>query len=412
MRRSAIIGTVRVAIAGAGIGGLTAALAAQRAGHQVTLVEQATRLGEVGAGLQLSPNGRRVLHHLGLAEPLAAVAVHPHRVVLRRWDDDRELLSNPLGDMPERLGLPYANIYRPDLVDVLTGALARTTAEMRLGSRVVGVEPAVRGQGNPHAVLQLGDGTEVAADVVVGADGTNSVVRTAALGPHPARPSGLVAYRALVPRAAVAHLPLEVTNRLGPDRHLVSYVVGRGERFMNLVCVVPEPGPSDESWTARGSVAELRAHFAGWAPVVGELLAQVQEPVYRWALFDRTPLDYWSNGYVTLLGDACHPMLPFMAQGACQAIEDAAVLVRCLDGVDPGGGVAGALRRYEAARKPRTAEIQSRSWGNATTYHLPDGPAQQLRDEQYARAMAAGAGATAMDWVYGHDVTTEPLPSS
>jgi salicylate hydroxylase len=265
---------------------------------------------------------------------------------------------------------------------------------VRFGAEVVGV----RDDG-----LELAGGETVAADVVVGADGIHSAVRTALFGPLPARFSGLAAYRALIPGDAVADLAVEVTNRMGPGRHLVSYFVGRGRRYYNLVCVVPEPTWDVESWTEPGSLDDLRDRFAGWSSGVDRLLDLVVEPVYRWALHDRQPLDAWSRGAATLLGDACHPMLPFMAQGACQAIEDAVVLTRCLD--DAGDDVAAALRRYEAVRLPRSARLQRLSWRNATTYHLPDGDDQRARDAR----LAATADPAASDWLHGYDALTADL---
>ena len=197
---------------------------------------------------------------------------------------------------------------------------------MRFGVPVLGVRTSESG-----ATLELADGSVAGADVVVGADGIHSAVRTNRFGPEPTRFSGWVAYRALVAREAVAHLRLEVTIRVGPGRHLVSYFVGQDQRYYNFVCVVPEATWDVESWTEPGSPEDLRAQFEGWAPDVAAVLDHVVEPVYKWALRDREPLKAWSDGRVTLLGDACHPILPFMAQGACQAIEDAAVLARCLD---------------------------------------------------------------------------------
>ncbi len=250
----------------------------------------------------------------------------------------------------------------------------------------------------------MAGGDTVEADVVVGADGIHSAVRGALFAPTPARFSRLAAYRALVPREAVADLAVEVTNRMGPGRHVVSYFVGRHRQYYNLVCVVPETTWDVESWTEPGSLDDLRAHFAGWSAGLSRLLEHVVEPVYRWALHDRQPLAAWSQGTATLLGDACHPMLPFMAQGACQAIEDAVVLTRCLDAA--GDDAPGALRRYEALRLPRTARLQQLSWRNATTFHLPDGDDQHARD---ARLATGGDSAGANDWLYGYDALTVDL---
>ncbi len=400
---------MRIVVVGAGIAGLTAAYLLGRRGHEVVIVERAGQLGEVGAGIQISPNASRVLHACGLGDAIAAAGVTPRRVVVRRWDDDRELLVRPLGERPvRRWGAPYLNVYRPDLIGVLHDALA-PVAQVRLGAEVVDVVAS-----ETPARVELSDRAHLDGDVVLGADGIHSVVRRALLGDRPTRFSGWVAYRALVPRAQVPDLAIEVTNRVGPDAHLVSYAVGGDAEWFNLVCVVAEPDWAIESWTAPGDLAVLRRHFVGWSPGTQRLLSEIEPPVFRWALCDRTPLERWTHGQVALLGDACHPMVPFMAQGACQAIEDAAVLDRCLAEVpdDDPAAVALALRRYERTRRPRASELQARSFDNATTFHLPDGEAQRARDAAYARAPNASddpAAPDAMDDLYGHDASTAPL---
>jgi salicylate hydroxylase len=386
---------MRVAIAGGGSGGLTLALCLRQHGHDVDLIEQASSFGEVGAGVQLSPNGARVLVALGLAGSLARIGTVPERTVVRRWADDRELMVSGLGHAPvERYGHGYYNVYRPDLIEMLAAAL--DGVQVHFGVPVTGARAS-----EPGPALELADGTAVGADVVVGADGIHSAVRTSRFGPEPARFSGWLAYRALVPRHAVPHLPLELTVRLGPDRHLVSYFVGRDQRYYNLVCVVPEAAWDVESWMEPGSADDLRAQFERWAPGVAALLDHVVEPVYKWALHDREPLETWSDGLVTLLGDACHPMLPFMAQGACQAIEDAAVLARCLD--EWRSDLHEALQRYEALRRPRTAKIQAQAWQYCSVFHLPDGEQQQARDRQMAASSGQSHSLAGQDWLYGYD---------
>ena len=392
---------MRVVIAGAGIGGMTLAVLLQRDGHDVVLVERSQAFAEVGAGIQISPNGTRILESIGLAEELKRIGTTPERIVLRRWEDDTELIVRPLSNRPvERYGHAYYNVYRPDLIEILAGCLS--DIETRFDTEVVGARDTGSG-----AALDLADGTSITADVAVGADGIKSTVRTSLFGAQPSRFSNFVAYRALVPREAVAELPVEVTNRMGPERHLVSYFVGEGQRYFNLVCVFPEPEWAVEGWNELGSISELRAHFDDWSPGLQNILEHVTDPVYRWALHDRPPLDTWTKGRVTLLGDACHPMLPFMAQGACQAIEDGAVLSRLLTHAG-AGEAAEALRRYEQIRQPRAAEVQNRSWANATTYHLPDGPDQQTRDEFFA-SISEADGEDAFDWLYDYDALTTDL---
>jgi salicylate hydroxylase len=384
---------VKIVVAGAGIGGLTAALFLRRAGHEVEIIERSSEFGEVGAGVQVSPNAARVLADLGLGDRLDQVGVAPDEIVFRRWEDDRVLLTNPMGRAAkERYGFSSYNLYRPDLIGLL--ADAADGISVRFDSRVVG---ARSNESGPW--VHLDDGSALGADLLVGADGVHSTVRISVFGPEITRFSGYVAYRALVPAEEVPDLESVVTIRMGPGRHLVTYFVGEGRQFLNIVGIVPETTWDVESWTEPGDLSELQAEFADFAPAVGDLLEKVVEPVFRWALHDREPLPKWITGNVVLLGDACHPMLPFMGQGACQAIEDAAVLTNC---VTREPDLVWALARYESTRKPRTSDIQARSWANRKTYHLADGPDQEARDSLYAAASADSA-LLLLDSVYGHN---------
>jgi salicylate hydroxylase len=384
--------TLSVAIVGGGIGGLAAALALLRAGLDPTVYEQAPALGEVGAGIQLAPNCTRILRRLGLLPAIERVAVRPVAFEFRRWDDGRVLSRTPLGDAVEAtFGAPYYHVHRADLIEVLAAALPPD--RLHVGRRCV----AVAEEGN-RAELRFADGSTVEADLAVGADGIHSEVRRSLLGPEAPRFTGNVAYRGLVPAERVAHLGLErtITSRLGPGAHLVHYFVSAG-RWLNVVCAVEEASWTRESWTDRGDVGALRAAYAGWDPAVGGILDAL-EVTLKWALFDRPPLPRWSVGRVTLLGDACHPMLPYMAQGAAQAIEDAGALAACL-AADPDDPPA-ALRRYETLRLPRASVVQAMARGNAARFHLPDGPEQRARDA----AMASSFGLSPeVGWLYGHD---------
>jgi 2-polyprenyl-6-methoxyphenol hydroxylase-like FAD-dependent oxidoreductase len=390
---------MQVIIIGAGIGGLTAALTLLRSGLEVQVFEQAAELREVGAGIQISPNATRLLHRLGLAEPLRQVAVRPRALEMRRWQDGQVLSRQPLAEVCEAtFGAPYYHLYRPDLLAVLASALPGGI--VHLGHRCVGLQQSESG-----AAVTFADGLTVNADVVVGADGIHSTVRELLFGPESPRFSGSIAYRGLVPAERLEHLQMERNSSawLGPDRHFVHYYVGAG-RFVNFVGVVPGKDWRVESWSAKGEVADALAEFATWYPQIQQIIRAV-DFTNRWGLYDRDPLDHWSVGRVTLLGDAAHAMLPFMAQGAVQSIEDAVVLAKCLESVDCTN-VPTVLRRYEEIRRPRASQVQAYARRNGTVFHLPDGEAQRQRDAH----LAAAAGSNPLlvsSWLYGHDVEAE-----
>ncbi len=388
-----------VLIAGGGIGGLTAALCLARVGCAVTVLEQSREFGEVGAGLQLSPNCSRVLHELGLEAPLRAVAFLPQATEMRHWRDGHVIGNTPLGDeVRARYGAPYYHVHRADLLRVLLEA-ARAQPRIRLhpASRVERIdEPGDR-------VRVQADGRWFDGDWLLGADGIHSQVREHLFGPQAPRFTGNVAWRAIVPtsRLPAGHVRPVTTAWWGPGRHFVHYYLRRGE-LVNCVCVVEKEGWELESWTERGDHTELRRDFTGWHPELQVLLDAIDPAdCFKWALFDRAPMPAWGRGRVTLLGDACHPTLPFMAQGAAMAIEDAAVLARCVSG---GAPLAQALQTYVQARLSRTERIQSGSRRNATLFHLSGIPAW-LRDRAMGRAPAH-----VMDWLYRYDPLTEPLP--
>jgi salicylate hydroxylase len=392
-----VIRVVRsVAVVGGGVGGLTTAVALLRAGLDVRVYEQGRALSAVGAGIQLAPNCTRVLGRLGLLPAVRRVAVRPTEWEFRRWDDGRVVSRTALGDAVEATyDAPYLNAHRGDLVALLAAAVPADRVET--GRRCVGVVPH---DDRPEVVFA--DGSRVAADVVVGADGIHSVVRQALFGDEHPRFTGHVAYRGLIPADRIAHLGLahRCTMRMGPGAHFVYYFVAAG-RMLNLVCVAEEEAWRRESWTDRADPAELRAAFHGWHPTVSTLIDALDAPL-KWALFDREPLPSWGRGAVTLLGDACHPMLPYGAQGFAQAVEDAAVLAACL--ADPDRDVPTALARYAALRRDRTARVQTISRSNGVRFHLPDGPDQQARDA----AMASSFGLSPdIDWLYGHDAEAE-----
>jgi salicylate hydroxylase len=390
---------MKIAIVGGGIGGLTAALALSQNSHDVTVFERSAGIREIGAGVQISPNAGRLLHSLGLGAAYSEISVNPHRVVLRRWEDDSIIRATDLDEsFISQHQVPLANVARNELVEIIGNAVAaRANVTLKFSTHVVAVEP-----GESSSVVLFSDGSSQTFDIVIGADGIHSVVRPCVGGVDKPRFSGSAAYRALVPRSAVEDLPIDVTNRMGPDRHVVSYFIGRNRSHLNLVCISPEDSWESESWTEQGTMEDLYSRFEGWSSDFLSLLGRVEEPVFRWALYDREPLEQWGIGTTTLLGDACHPMLPFMAQGSCQAIEDAVVLARCLSDVGTSDAVS-ALRRYEDARQGRTAQVQTSSFMNRDLFHMVDGQEQQDRDLIFS---ISPPGMSILDWVYEYDALT------
>ncbi|WP_037345980.1 FAD-dependent monooxygenase [Sciscionella sediminilitoris] len=382
----------RIAIVGGGIGGLAVAAFLHREGIPATVYEQAARLTDVGAGLVIAPNAGRLLRRLGAFERL-----RPQLVRLeigwqfRRWADGTVLSSENLANACARLYGEHT--YTAHRADVVTAIRSRVPADLiELGHTCTGLEPAGAGWR-----IRFADGGVTEADVVIGADGVHSVVRGALVGAGSATYSGLCAFRALVPDArapAFARRPAQ-TLWIGPGHHLVHYPISAGN-YVNLVGIAPAGDYRVESWTATGTVEGFLGEFDGWDHRVIELIRAAGTPG-RWALLDRAPLDRWSAGSATLLGDAAHPMFPFFAQGAAQSIEDGAVLARCLaSGLqDP----AGAFRRYEELRIPRTTRIQAVSHGRSHVNHLPDGPEQRARDAAFAEQDPLVANG----WIYAYD---------
>ena len=385
---------VRVGVVGAGIGGLTAAVSLFRAGVDVEVYEQAPALSEIGAGVQISPNASRVLHALGLAGVLERTGVRPLAWHQRRWDDGRTLLRTPLAEPLEAaFGFPHYQMHRADLLAALQDALP--AERVHPGHRLT----ALADHG-PSVEACFANGTSAEFDALIGADGIHSLVRQLLFGPATARFTGCIAYRGLVPAERLRDLGVEVSAQvwMGPGRHFVHYFVS-ARKLVNFVAVIEQDTWTREAWTDRGELADALAAFDGWHPQVRAIMSAVDD-TFVWALFDRSPLPRWSAGRVTLLGDACHAMVPFMAQGAAQAIEDAATLTACLaDGKDT---VREALRRYERLRVPRVSRIHALSTANKTRFHLPDGPDQQQRDAQMATE-ATDWSFEAVAWIYGHD---------
>lgn len=381
-----------VAIIGAGIAGLTLARVLYLSGIPCRVFEQAPALREMGAGIQLAPNATRILYRLGHGKPLSELAVRPAAIEMRRWDDARTLGRTELGAQCEKTyGAPYWAVYRPDLQRTLLAALPPET--LTLGTRCVGVQ-----EEPDSVVLRFADGTEYTAGMCVGADGIHSVARTALIKDRP-RFSGQSIYRGVVPAERVAFLlsPPEIRIWLGPESHFVHYPVAGG-RLVSFAATVPGEAEVPESWSATADPAEVAAAYKGWHPEIGAVIAAAGE-VHRWALHDRDQEGRWRSRRIALIGDAAHPMLPFMAQGANQAIEDAAMLARCLR---DSSAEQPALERYESARRPRVDRVHQISRSNAVTLHLVDGEAQRERDAD----LRAAQRLENQQWLYGYDVLT------
>jgi salicylate hydroxylase len=384
-----------IAIVGGGIGGLAAALSLLQAGLDVHVYEQARTISEVGAGIAVSPNASRILYRLGLADELEKMGVKPLAWHQRRWDDGRTLIRTPLaGAMEAAFGFPQYQMHRADLVNTLVRALP--SERLHVGHHLASFVDH-----GDHVEAEFENGTHIGFDALVGADGIHSTLRQILFGPEKPHFTGCVAYRGLIPADRLTHLDLEVTSQIwmGPGKHFVHYYVQSG-RLVNFVAVIEQDAWTKESWTDRGEVADVLAAYQGWHPQVRSILEAVDE-TFKWALFDRKPMAHWSAGRVTLLGDACHAMLPFMAQGAAQAIEDGVTLAACLSQI-PAEEIPKALRRYEGLRLVRTSRVQGLAEANKTRLHLPDGQAQQARDAQMARG-GTDFSVEAVTWLYGYD---------
>ncbi len=395
--------TNHILVAGGGIAGLSVALACAKHGYDITLVEQASEPGEVGAGLQIAANGTKVLHALGLGDALDNIGFRPRAATMRLGRSGRTVFSNPFGDVATaRYGAPYYHVHRADLHRILhQAALQQPNIKLRYGTRVERFT-----DDGTHVHLHLDEGAMQAGNALIGADGIHSRVRESLFGEEEARFTGNVAWRMLVPTHELPKdlIPPEATVWTGPGGHVVTYYV-RGGALVNFVGVVERDDWQVESWLETGDIAEMKNDFAPWCETIQLLLgAAKQETCFKWALFDRDPLPQWSRGRVTLAGDACHPMLPFMAQGACMALEDAWVLARSLK---EGETIAAGFQTYEHKRKRRTARVQRTARANAKRFHQGRLPGQLLN---YGPLWLAGSTRPSLlnlpfDWIYGEDVT-------
>lgn len=397
-----------VVIVGAGIGGLAAAVALRARGCRVTVLEQAPRLGEIGAGLQIGPNASRVLYRLGLGEDLDSAALVVEESVRRRWSTGEILTKTTLGSgAREKFAAPYLHLHRADLHQILLDGASRQDGpgepvSVEIDSRVAGVEDA----DTVRPAVRTDDGRVFRGDVVIGADGINSAVRGAVDAPSDIVQSGDMAYRTLIPAEQVRADPATrwifdwpaANFWLGDNRHVVMYPV-RDMSFVNVVAVAPVSDHVRAHDRASVPAEEMRGHYEGWDARLTRILAHSDEEVMAWALNYQEPFTPWSRGHVTLLGDACHSMLPYFSQGASQAIEDAAVIAEELASAGRAEqSVEGALAQYTERRAERAAVVQRGAVGNRQLFHLPDGPDQQARDQRFREHHQESD--VSFDWIY------------
>jgi salicylate hydroxylase len=375
-------GALSVAVVGAGIGGLAAAIALRMIGHDVMVYEQAAKFGRVGAGINLTPNAVRVLDHLGAGRPLRNASSFPTYRVSRVWDSGEETSRLRMGDAAEqKYGSPQLTVHRADLLSALEALVPESS--VKFGRRFVTCVDAGDG-----VELRFQDGSAERADLLIGCDGIHSPVRSALFGSEEPTFMNMSAFRATVAAERIPGYEIDAFVKWwGPEaKSQIVTMPLSGNRELFVFATVAERDWKFESWSRAGDVRELRAAYASFHPSARAVVDAV-ESTHKTALYAREPLSRWVRGRVAVLGDACHPMLPFMAQGAAMALEDAAILMRTLEHVrNDRDEIAHALRRYEATRQFRAGRIQVASGEN-----------EWLRNSADA------------DWVYGYDALREPL---
>ncbi|MBA6326383.1 FAD-dependent monooxygenase [Colwellia sp. MB02u-6] len=361
----------KIVIAGAGIGGLCAALALAKNKFEVTVYERNPQLGEVGAGIQLSPNAMHVLQKLGIADEVKAKAFSPDAAVMRHYQTGKSYFTVPLGDnAAQKYGAPYLHVHRADLQMALYNACVNMKVTIHLGKAIQSYQ-----QTQQNLTIQFDNNDSIVADLLIGADGIKSNIQACMLGKKSAEFTGQVAWRGVVEASKLPKGLIKPNANLwvGPGKHFVSYYL-RGGDLINFIAVQERKSWQKESWNEPGDINELRETFSDWHPEVSQLLSATEQ-CFLWALFDRKPLELWSDRKVTLLGDACHPMLPFLAQGAAMAIEDSYALAYCLS---RDANIENALQSYQNIRLPRTRNIQLNARKNAALYHMSS-PMEQAK---------------------------------
>jgi salicylate hydroxylase len=389
---------LRVAIIGAGIGGLSLGLALQERDIQPDVFEQASELAEIGAAIALSANSIREFARLGLVDALAAESTIPTELIFRHWQDGSRIAAHPVRKdnwYEKRFGAPYFGVHRADLQKMLAGAFG--AQHLRLGCRLVNII-----QDRDSVVLEFANGRVERADLVVGADGVNSTVRRWVTGADDAVYSGTSAFRGIVPVENLPSLPdpHAIQFWMGPDAHMLHYAIGGGGESVNFFAVVQKP----TIWLHPGTVADVDADvpvssFRGWHPAITEMIRAAASPI-SWGLFTVRPLLRWYRGRVVILGDAAHGMLPHHGQGANTSIEDAFALAALLAQAN-ADDLDTAFSRYQALRRARTRAIQRSSWATSSLLHLPDGPMAEARNTKVARVPQD------FGWIHEYDVQQE-----
>lgn len=386
-----------ILIAGGGIGGLTAALALARRGIPVRVFEQAPALGEVGAGVQISSNGNRVLFDLGLEDALTDVAWVPPGKEVRLWNTGESWPLHDVGlESVARYGAPFFMYHRADLHTALVDGLRAVAPDaVTLNATASGFD-----QDGDGVTLKLADGDTITGRALVGADGVHSAVRRTLFGPDDPQFTGIMVWRGLIPadRLPPDRIRQLGTNWMGPGAHVVHYFLRRGE-MLNFVGAKERDDWQVESWSTRGTHEECLADFAGWHDDILTMIKLIDVP-YKWALMMRPAMTAWSAGRVTLLGDACHPTLPFMAQGACMAIEDGLVLARCAEAFDD---IENAFQHYEAARLDRTSRIVEGANDNAKRFHNPALATRDGAIDYLSTQFDPSRISDRYDWVFEYD---------
>ncbi|GAA5924437.1 uncharacterized protein JCM15063_005643 [Sporobolomyces koalae] len=400
--------SLRIRIVGAGIGGLAAATACARLGFtDVIVYENANEIAEVGAGIQVAPNQARILRRLGLLEDLEPSAVRLDQISLRRYKDNSILGTAPLSSVPENYGAPIWVVHRADLQRVLRVGAEREGVQIRTGHHVANVDFE-----GSRLLVKTSAGEEwIEGDVIIAADGIKSIVRERMLSLHglkdEGRATGDAAYRILIPREKLADDPelLQLVEEkagirwMGPGGHIMAYPI-KDHQVYNMVLLHPDVHNTSESWTSTGSKQQMLDFYGEWCPMVQKLLNFVDaDSVMEWKLMDHAKLPSWIEECTALMGDACHPMLPYVAQGAAQAIEDGAVLGVVLSGVQSNSRqqIKNALLLYQDVRKARAEAIQASAADTRISLHLPDGKKQQERDEKI-RLASKGQGPNPDKW--------------